>query len=118
MQRASGEYDGVRSYQRGDPLKRVVWKKLAKAGELISRDTHQAQRHALWLDLANTGLALPHPATGAPLEHAISRLCAWVQMADKQGLQYGLRLPGQEIPPASGEAHRKNCLQALALVKG
>lgn len=114
-QRASGEYDGVRSYQRGDPLKRVVWKKLAKADELISRDTHQAQRHALWLDLANTGLALPHPATGASLEHAISRLCAWVLAADRQDLEYGLRLGGREIALDSGEAHKRKCLEALAV---
>ena len=43
-------------------------------------------------------------------------VCAWVLLADKQGLQYGLRLPGLEIPPASGPAHKKNCLQALALM--
>jgi uncharacterized protein (DUF58 family) len=37
-------------------------------------------------------------------------------MADKQGQQYGLRLSGQEVAPGSGEAHKKNCLQALALM--
>jgi uncharacterized protein (DUF58 family) len=38
-----------------------------------------------------------------------------VLLAERQGLQYGLRLPGQEILPGSGEAHKKNCLQALAM---
>jgi uncharacterized protein (DUF58 family) len=28
---AAGEYDGVRAYRRGDPLKLVVWKKAARA---------------------------------------------------------------------------------------
>ena len=98
-QRASGEFDGVRAYQRGDPLKLVVWKKLAKADELVSRDTHQAQRHELWLDLAAP--ACPVCRRGAPLERALSRLCAWVLLADRQGLDFGLRLgaagdsPGQ-----------------------
>lgn len=115
MQRASGEFDGVRSYQRGDPLKLVVWKKLAKADELVSRDTHQAQRHALWLDLAHTGVPLAQPGSGAPLERALSRLCAWVLAADKQDLEYGLRLGTREIPPASGEAHKRRCLEALAV---
>lgn len=109
MQRASGEFDGVRSYQRGDPLKLVVWKKWAKADELISRDTHQAQRHTLWLDLAHTGLPL------AQLERAIARLCAWVLAADKLDLEYGLRLGPREIAPASGEAHKRRCLEALAV---
>ena len=115
MARASGEFDGVRSYQRGDPLKLVVWKKLAKADELDSRDTHQAQRHTLWLDLANTGVAASPSVTGAPLEHAIARLCAWVLAADKQDLEYGLRLGAREIAPASGEAHKRRCLEALAV---
>ena len=39
----------------------------------------------------------------------------WVLLADKQGLHYGLRLGNQEIATGSGEAHRRNCLQALAL---
>ncbi len=114
-QRASGEFDGVRSYQRGDPLKLVVWKKLAKADELVSRDTHQAQRYELWLDLASTGLPLVLPGTGEMLERALSRLCAWVQAADRHNLDFGLRLGAQEIRPGSGEAHKRRCLEALAL---
>jgi uncharacterized protein (DUF58 family) len=110
----TGEFDGVRAYRRGDPLKLVVWKKAAKTDELVSRDAQQVQRFELWLDLAHTGIA-GAMAGGAPLEQAVSRLCAWVLLADKQGLHYGLRLGGQEIALGSGEAHRRNCLQALAL---
>lgn len=115
QRQSSGEFDGVRAYRRGDPLKLVVWKKAAKSDELVSRDAQQVQRLELWLDLAHTGVA-GASAGGANREQALSRLCAWVLAADKQGLQYGLRLGGQEIAPGSGEAHRKNCLQALALV--
>ncbi|MFT3721752.1 DUF58 domain-containing protein [Pseudorhodoferax sp.] len=104
----SGEFDGVRDYRRGDPLKRVVWKKAAKAGELVSRDSRQARRHALWLDLEAA-------AGAAGREHRLSRLCAWVLQADRLGLPYGLRLPGLQLPPASGPAHRRRCLEALAL---
>ncbi|RYF41904.1 MAG: DUF58 domain-containing protein [Comamonadaceae bacterium] len=104
---SSGEFDGVRAYRRGDPLKLVVWKKAAKADELVSRDTQQAQRHELWLDFAQTG----HIDT----EHKLSRLAAWVLQADRLALDYGLRLPGQEIKPGAGEAHKRRCLEALAL---
>ncbi|MGE0498740.1 MAG: DUF58 domain-containing protein [Ramlibacter sp.] len=108
----TGEFDGVRAYRRGDPLKLVVWKKAAKAmasgtDELVSRDSQQAQRYELWLDFAQAGLL--------DTEGKLSRLCAWVLQADKLGVDYGLRLPGVEIPPASGEAHRRRCLEALAL---
>ncbi len=115
---ASGEFDGVRAYQRGDPLKLVVWKKLAKADEMISRDTHQAQRHELWLDLAETGLPAATSGAGPALESALSRLCAWVLLADRMGQDFGLRLVAEEIRPASGEAHKRRCLEALARYGG
>ncbi|OYU43814.1 MAG: DUF58 domain-containing protein [Burkholderiales bacterium PBB4] len=108
---SSGEFDGVRSYRRGDPLKLVVWKKAAKSDELVSRDAQQVQRFELWLDWAHTGLA----AQGKLTEAGLSRLCAWVLTAEKMGLQYGLRLPHLEIAPGSGAAHQQKCLQALAL---
>ncbi len=114
---STGEFDGIRPYRRGDPLKLVVWKKTAKTDELVSRDAQQVQRFELWLDLAHTGLAVgAGAADGAALEQALSRLCAWVLLAEKQGLQYGLRLPGHELAPGTGEAHKRNCLQALAYV--
>jgi uncharacterized protein (DUF58 family) len=112
---ATGEFDGVRGYRRGDPIKLVVWKKAAKADEniasetggLIVRDTQQADSHELWLDWLQAG--------SVDTEHRLSRLCAWILQADKLALDYGLRLPSLEIRPSSGEAHRRQCLEALAL---
>jgi uncharacterized protein (DUF58 family) len=104
---STGEFDGVRAYRRGDPLKLIVWKKAAKADELVSRDSQQAQRYELWLDFSHAGSA------GA--EHKLSRLAAWVLQAERLGLDYGLRLPGQQIAPATGEVHKRRCLEALAL---
>lgn len=107
QRQASGETDGVRPYRRGDPLKLIVWKKAARSGELVSRDTSQLQQVQRWLDLQQTGL---HST-----EQQLQRLCAWVLEADRQGTDYGLRLGGREIPPGQGEDHRRRCLQALAL---
>ncbi len=111
---SSGEYDGVRAYRRGDPLKLVVWKKAAKADELVSRDAQQVQRYELWLDFAHAGGGAAHNNT-TNTEHKLSRLCAWVLAAEKQGLDYGLRLPGVEVKAGSGEVHKRRCLEALAL---
>ena len=110
---STGEFDGVRAYRRGDPLKAVVWKKAAQAfaagrNELVSRDALSSQRQQLWLDHAQCG----HSA----LEARLSRLTAWVLMADRLGLDYGLRLPGRDIAPDQGPGHRARCLEALALV--
>ena len=104
----TGEFDGVRAYRRGDPMKLVVWKKFAKADELVSRDTQQAQRYELWFDLSQAGAALD-------LEHRLSRLCAWVLRAEEEAMDYGLRLPSGDIQPGSGQLHRNRCLEALAL---
>jgi uncharacterized protein (DUF58 family) len=107
----SGEFDGVRAYRRGDPLKLVAWKKVARAlaagtDELYSRDAQQAQQSQLWLDAQQAGL----PAHEARL----SRLTAWVLMADRLGTDYGLRIAGREIEPGQGEAHKRQCLELLA----
>jgi uncharacterized protein (DUF58 family) len=109
---STGEFDGVRAYRRGDPIKAVVWKKAAQAfaagrDELVSRDALSTQRQELWLDHAQCG--------HSGLEARLSRLTAWVLMADRLGLSYGLRLPGREIAPDEGPAHRARCLEALAL---
>jgi uncharacterized protein (DUF58 family) len=107
-----GEYDGIRAYRPGDPLKMVVWKKAARAqaagsDELFSRDTQQSQRQELWLDAQHTGLP-EHEAR-------LSRLAAWVLMADKLGLDFGLRVAGRTVAPSQGEAHKRQCLELLAI---
>jgi len=108
---AAVEYDGVRAYRRGDPLKSIVWKKAARAqaagsDELVSRDAQQAQRSELWLDAHATGLS--------DGEARLSRLCAWVLMADRLGVEYGLRVGGKMVTPAQGEGQRRRCLEVLA----
>lgn len=111
--RGSGEFDGVRAYQRGDPLKLLVWKKAAQAfatgsGALVSRDTQHSQRVELWLDVNHCGLSDP--------EARVSRVTAWVLQADRMGLRWGLRLPGGvSIPVGEGAQQRRLCLEALAL---
>ena len=109
----SGEFDGIRAYRRGDPLRNVLWKKAARgsgqsgeSGGLVVRDIAQAKSHELWLDIRQAG--------PPDLEHQLSRLCAWVLQADRLGLDYGLRLAAIEVKPASGEAHKRRCLEALA----
>jgi len=105
------EIEGIRAYRRGDPLKLVFWKKAAKSmeagGELVSRDTSASAQHELWLDWQTCGTLAP--------EERLSRLTAWVIAADRAGVNYGLALPGVEMSRDHGEAHRRSCLEALAL---
>jgi uncharacterized protein (DUF58 family) len=102
----SGEdYDGVRAYRRGDPLKRIVWKKAAKVGDLVSREHVGALERELWFDWQHAQL----PGT----EPRLARIAAWVVAAEAAGLAHGLRLPGVEIAPGSGAQHRRTSLDAL-----
>ncbi|MEF7616271.1 DUF58 domain-containing protein [Aquincola sp. MAHUQ-54] len=105
-QRDGGEFDGVRAYRRGDALRSVVWKKAARTGELVTRENSGAASRELWLDWQLAG------AQGA--EARLSRLAAWVLAAEGAGVLHGLRLPGVELPPGQGDAHRLKALQALA----
>ncbi len=106
-----GEIEGVRAYRRGDPMKLVAWKKAAQAietgAELVSRDTSISARRELWLDWAACG--------SLAAEARLSRLAAWTIAAARANTDYGLRLPGLELAPDSGEGQRKRCLEALAL---
>ena len=107
---AGGEFEGVRAYRRGDPLRQVVWKKVARSGEMVSRDTSASASQALLLDYALAG--------AGPLEARLSRLVAWVLAAERQGHGFGLRLPGAVLAPAGGETQRRAALEALALCAG
>ena len=106
-----GEAEGVRAYRRGDPMKMIAWRTAAKTleagGDLVSRDTIGTAHRELWLDW--------QACAGLAPEERLSRLTAWLIAARRAGIDHGLRLPGCDMPPASGEAHRRECLQALAL---
>lgn len=109
--RAEGsELEGVRAYRRGDSLRQVLWKKAARTGELVSRDTHTQAARELWLEWQ---AALSSQTAGT--EARLSRLAAWVLAADQAGIAHGLRLPGIELPPGEGDAHRRRALELLAL---
>jgi uncharacterized protein (DUF58 family) len=100
------EFEGVRAYRRGDTLRQVVWKKAARTGEMISRETAGAVQRELRLHWSQ--------AQGMEPEARLSRLAAWVVAADAAGHDWGLSLPGVDLDPDNGAPHRHAALQALA----
>jgi len=103
---AGSEFEGVRAYRRGDTLRQVVWKKAARTGEMISRETAGAVQRELRLHWSQ--------AQGMEPEARLARLAAWAIAADEAGHRWGLTLPGVELAPDNGSAHRHAALQALA----
>jgi uncharacterized protein (DUF58 family) len=106
---ARGEEDfaGLRKYIDGDPPRHVAWKAYARSGQMFSKQFSGADTSSQWFDFNAI------PATD--VEDRLSILTKWVVTADRTREDYGLRLPGQEFEPAHGDAHRRHCLEALAL---
>lgn len=106
---ARGEEDfaGFRRFHDGDSPRHVAWKAYASSGELLSKQFAGADTSSKWFDF------LEVPAAG--VEERLSILTRWIVDADRTRRDYGLRLPGTEIPPAHGDAHRHRCLKTLAL---
>ncbi len=101
------DFYGFRHYRKGDSLRQVHWKGLAKGqGVLTKQYTAYADR-SVWLDWD----LFP----GLAAEQRLSHLCYWVLEFDKHREEYGLRLPGLVIEPALGEKHRERVLKELAL---
>ncbi len=101
------DFSGLRGYQPQDPPRHVAWKAVARADLMLTKQFSGASSAQMWLDWD----ALPSLDT----EQRLSRLAGWVLAAEQSGARYGLRLPGVQIAPDRGEAHRGACLQALAL---
>ncbi len=101
------DFYGFRSYRKGDSLRQVHWKGMAKRqGPLTKQYTAYADR-SVWLDW--------DMFAGLDTEQRLSHLCYWLLEFDRHGHEYGLRLPTGSIEPALGEKHRDRLLKELAL---
>jgi uncharacterized protein (DUF58 family) len=105
--RGDEDFAGLRSFVPGDSSRRIAWKTYARglglqvkvyAGTAVT--SHQFDWHAL---------------EGMGVEARLSQLCRWIEDAHANGRAYGMQLPGVEIAPNIGAAHRQRCLTALAL---
>lgn len=103
----SEDYAGFRQYVPGDSPRRIAWKAATRTDRLLVKRFVDQVRPELWLDWQ-----LLEPES---VEVRLEQLCQWVLKAESDGHEYGLRLPGLNLPPAHGEPQRRRCLEALAL---
>ena len=101
------EFNMLRAYRAGDTPKLIAWKALAREQGLLTKEFSAMASSELWLDWDD--------ARGPDVEARLSVLTHWVLQAEDFGQSFGLRLPGVEIAPNRGEAHRARCLEALAV---
>lgn len=101
------EFQGFRRYRVGEPLAHVAWKAYARGQGLWLKDFTGYESEQIWLDWDG----LP----GLDRESRLSRLCYWVLALGKTDTEYGLRLPGAELPIGRGPRHQARALRLLAL---
>jgi uncharacterized protein (DUF58 family) len=104
------DFAGLRKYQPGDSLRHVAWKAVARGQPVMTKQFSGLAAGELWLEWDELPADLR-------TEARLSRMTRWVLDAASAGHAYGLRLPSIVIPPATGPAHREQCLTALALFK-
>ncbi len=104
--RGDEEFSGLRAYEPGVPLKHMAWKVLARGGEAAVRSYSSLASQPEWLEWS--------ALEGMDTESRLSQLCFWVLESEAAQRVYGLRIPGTELAPARGAAHRVACLRALA----
>ena len=105
--RGDEDFAGLRAYEPGVPLKHMAWKVLARGGEAAVQSFTSLAAQPQWLEWSSL--------EGQDTETRLSQLCLWVLESDAAQHVFGLRIPGKEISPARGAAHRFACLRALAL---
>lgn len=117
------DFAGLRQRTPADPLRHVAWKIAARRDgieiatpELLLKHFHGTEAGEQWLSWDDARPECDdHDDPAAGQEACLSILCAWVLAAERRGVPYGLRLPGEDIPPDLGPAHREACLTRLAL---
>ncbi len=105
--RGDDDFAGLRAYSPGVPLKHMAWKVLARGGEAAVRSYAGAAAQPEWLEWS--------ALEGMDAETRLSQLSLWVLESEAGQRVFGLRIPGREILPARGAAHRFACLRALAM---
>lgn len=105
--RGEEDFAGLRSYTPGIPLKHMAWKTLARGGEAAVRVYSDLGARPEWLEWSSL--------EGLDTETRLSQLSRWIAESETGHQRpYGIRIPGVEIPPGRGPAHRWRCLRALA----
>jgi len=101
------DFSGIRSYRRGDPMRKIHWRAYAREQGLHTMEFVEPEGRSLVLDYERFA--------GIEPELRLSWLCFLVLQAESSGERYGLKLPGTLIEPDHGSKHRQHCLQVLAL---
>ncbi|MCA9448098.1 MAG: DUF58 domain-containing protein [Candidatus Omnitrophica bacterium] len=106
-----------RNYEAGDPIRWIHWKNTAKTDRLtVALFHHPENRQAI------VTLRTRYPKwEGSSFEEHVEEAISWAATATvrllEKGVAVGYRDETSQIPPASGENHKRRILTHLALVE-
>jgi uncharacterized protein (DUF58 family) len=104
---SADDFYGFKIYQPGDSLKHVAWRQYAKTSQLLTKEFSSYEGVSRWLDWS--------ALEGVSVERRLQIMCGWVLESEKKSDEYGLSIPGCRIELGQGDAHKHECLSALAL---
>jgi uncharacterized protein (DUF58 family) len=108
--RAEGdEFSGVRAYRSGESERHVDWKAVARGAPKMIKLFTGGGDERVWLEWEQL--------EGLPEEARLSQLARWVVKAERENMEYGLKIPGTRLAPTNGANHYHQCLAALARFK-
>ena len=102
----SDDFHNIRNYHPGDSPRHILWRSFARQDELLVKQ---------FASYANSQLILDWHQIEGETELRLSRLTAMALKAYNSDIEFGLKLPQVEIPPASEKTHLDNVLTELAL---
>ena len=100
----AGDYQGLRPYVPGDPVRQIHWPNSSRAGQplVVLRETECAETVMVRIE-------------GRRLEQELALACGQVVRHFAWGHAVGLELPERRLEPHTGAAWRRRLLTALAL---
>lgn len=104
--RGSDDFNDMRAYRAGDPVRHIVWRSYARSDDLVVKE------YASFID---PRFILDWDNVAGDVEARLSKLTGMALTAARRDREFGLQIPGTEIPPAVGEAHLETVLKSLAL---
>ncbi len=100
------DFAGLREWRPGDSPRHIDWRAAARGGPLMAKT---------WSSGQNGVVVLDWDAVGLEPEVRASQLARWMAHCEGEARPYELRLPQATIRAGLGPAHRRRCLDALAL---
>lgn len=104
--RQGDDFAGVRGWTPGESMRHIDWKAAARNDTLLVKQWQGSAGRELWLEW--------EALEGLETEARLRQFARWLLLAEAQGLEYGLAIPGTRLTPSHGDTHLHQCMRALA----